>query len=241
MGMRGTWLFLHPASTVLRLWWHRLVNSPEGGQFPLFLPCLARLCECYKYPALTQLLPTRHPQSGRVQRPSTRATAYRLTLGDTSLLYFWLSPIHGLLSPSLEQVVREPSPDSPDITTFFTMAAPQRPAAPLRSISASSFAETFRAARRKVDRDFEDLDEQISPDSEASLSPELTASGGATPKSLASPISGPVTPVPDQDVADDFAFAFDIDGVLVRGGRPIPEAIEAMKVLNGENEYNVRV
>lgn len=120
------------------------------------------------------------------------------------------------------------------------MATPKRPAAPLRSISASSFAETFRAARRKVNRDFEDLDEQISPDSET-LSPELTSSGGATPKSLASPISGPVTPVPDQDVADDFAFAFDIDGVLVRGGRPIPEAVEAMKVLNGENEYNVRV
>ncbi|POS80344.1 hypothetical protein DHEL01_v201267 [Diaporthe helianthi] len=121
------------------------------------------------------------------------------------------------------------------------MAAPQRPAAPLRSISASSFAETFRAARRKVDRDFEDLDEQSSPGSEECVSPELTSSGGATPKSLASPITGPVTPVPDQDVADDFAFAFDIDGVLVRGGRPIPEAIEAMKVLNGENEYNIRV
>lgn len=121
------------------------------------------------------------------------------------------------------------------------MATPQRPAAPLRSISASSFAETFRAARRKVDRDFEDLDEQISPDSEETLSPELTSSGDATPKSLASPLSGPVTPVPDQDVADDFAFAFDIDGVLVRGGRPIPEAVEAMKVLNGENEYNIRV
>lgn len=121
------------------------------------------------------------------------------------------------------------------------MATLQRPAAPLRSISASSFAETFSAARRKVDRDFEDLDEQASPDSDATLSPDLTPSGGATPKSLASPLTGPITPVPDQSVADDFAFAFDIDGVLVRGGRPIPEAIEAMKVLNGENEYNIRV
>jgi hypothetical protein len=167
-----------------------------------------------------------------------------LNLGDTSLYIPAPSPSTDFCHPSLEQIVREPcpdSPDSPDITTFFIMATPQRPAAPLRSISASSFAETFRAARRKVDRDFEGLEEQISPDSEASLSPELTASGGTTPKSLASPITGPVTPVPDQDVADDFAFAFDIDGVLVRGGRPIPEAVEAMKVLNGENEYNIRV
>ncbi|CAD6499455.1 BgTH12-03571 [Blumeria graminis f. sp. triticale] len=41
--------------------------------------------------------------------------------------------------------------------------------------------------------------------------------------------------------ADSFAFAFDIDGVLVRGGRPIPAAIEAMKVLNGENEYGIKI
>lgn len=42
-------------------------------------------------------------------------------------------------------------------------------------------------------------------------------------------------------VADSFVFAFDIDGVLVRGGKPIPEAIEAMKVLDGKNEYNIVV
>ena len=40
---------------------------------------------------------------------------------------------------------------------------------------------------------------------------------------------------------DSYAFAFDIDGVLIRGGKPIPEAIEAMKVLNGQNEYGVKV
>ena len=45
----------------------------------------------------------------------------------------------------------------------------------------------------------------------------------------------------DIPTADSFAFAFDIDGVLIRGGRPIPEAIEAMKVLNGENEYGMKV
>jgi hypothetical protein len=49
-----------------------------------------------------------------------------------------------------------------------------------------------------------------------------------------------VTP-PESSVTDKYAFAFDIDGVLIRGGRPIPEAIQAMKMLNGENEYGVQV
>lgn len=40
---------------------------------------------------------------------------------------------------------------------------------------------------------------------------------------------------------DQFAFAFDIDGVLIRGGQAITAAVEAMKVLNGENEYGVKV
>lgn len=42
-------------------------------------------------------------------------------------------------------------------------------------------------------------------------------------------------------VTDKFAFAFDIDGVLIRGGRPIPEAIEAMKWLNGENPHGIKM
>lgn len=42
-------------------------------------------------------------------------------------------------------------------------------------------------------------------------------------------------------VTDKYAYAFDIDGVLIRGGRPIPEAIEAMKMLNGENEWGIKV
>ncbi|KAL8668681.1 MAG: hypothetical protein Q9168_006702 [Polycauliona sp. 1 TL-2023] len=50
----------------------------------------------------------------------------------------------------------------------------------------------------------------------------------------------PPTPV-DTLVTDQYAFAFDIDGVLLRGGKPIPQAIEAMKVLNGQNEYGVKV
>lgn len=53
----------------------------------------------------------------------------------------------------------------------------------------------------------------------------------ATPGSVNSP----------SNVADSFVFAFDIDGVLVRGGKPIPEAIKAMQVLNGDNEYGLRM
>ncbi|KAF2470198.1 HAD-superfamily hydrolase [Lindgomyces ingoldianus] len=50
----------------------------------------------------------------------------------------------------------------------------------------------------------------------------------------------PITP-PETAMTDKYAYAFDIDGVLIRGGKPIPEAIEAMKVLNGENEYGIKV
>ena len=42
-------------------------------------------------------------------------------------------------------------------------------------------------------------------------------------------------------VTDQYAVAFDIDGVLIRGGKPIPEAAQAMRMLNGENEYGVKV
>lgn len=54
------------------------------------------------------------------------------------------------------------------------------------------------------------------------------------------PMSDPATPAAT-DVTDKYAFAFDIDGVLIRGGRPIPEAIEAMKVLNGQNQYGIKM
>jgi len=57
--------------------------------------------------------------------------------------------------------------------------------------------------------------------------------------SLESP-GTPVTP-PETTVTDTYAYAFDIDGVLIRGGRPIPEAIEAMKWLNGDNPYGIKV
>ncbi|KAK6460201.1 Haloacid dehalogenase-like hydrolase-domain-containing protein [Scheffersomyces coipomensis] len=38
-----------------------------------------------------------------------------------------------------------------------------------------------------------------------------------------------------------YAFCFDIDGVILRGPNTIPEAVEAMKLLNGENKYNIKV
>lgn len=117
----------------------------------------------------------------------------------------------------------------------------------MRSKSASSFADTFSHARKQVNKqvnkevkELGDLDEKASPGSESGV-PALTDSGDSTPSAAATPLTRPVTPIEDHIVADDFAYAFDIDGVLVRGGDPIPEAIEAMRVLNGENEYGIRV
>ena len=54
--------------------------------------------------------------------------------------------------------------------------------------------------------------------------------------------SGPHTPEEGEpDTVDNYAFAFDIDGVLIKGGEVIPEAVQAMKVLNGDNEFGVKV
>ena len=58
--------------------------------------------------------------------------------------------------------------------------------------------------------------------------------------SLGQELSRPTTPPPSA-FTDKYAFAFDIDGVLIRGGKPIPEAVEAMKVLNGKNPWGVKV
>ncbi|TVY48504.1 Uncharacterized protein LOCC1_G001225 [Lachnellula occidentalis] len=85
------------------------------------------------------------------------------------------------------------------------------------------FAASIETARKELD--------SLNLEDEGSVS--VTSSSPHTPGS-------PVTP-PEAPSADEFAFAFDIDGVLVRGGKPIPEAIEAMKVLNGENEYGMKI
>jgi len=49
-------------------------------------------------------------------------------------------------------------------------------------------------------------------------------------------------PTPEETVVTDkYAFAFDIDGVLIRGGKVIPEAVEAMRMLNGQNSYGIKM
>lgn len=91
----------------------------------------------------------------------------------------------------------------------------------------AGFAASMETAR--IELDAMNLEEEGSLPSSAS---DSTSTPG-TP-------SSPLTPA-DLPTVDTFAFAFDIDGVLIRGGRPIPEAIEAMKVLNGENEYGMKM
>lgn len=39
----------------------------------------------------------------------------------------------------------------------------------------------------------------------------------------------------------NYSFAFDIDGVIVKGPETIPQAREALKLLNGANDYNIKV
>lgn len=125
---------------------------------------------------------------------------------------------------------------------------------PARQISASSFAEEFDAARNRLtelDFEQEQKHDQEHEDESPMASPSLSSSDSLTseePSPLGSENEDDdatlFTPILDPDsenVADNFAFAFDIDGVLVRGGKPIPEAIEAMKVLNGENEFGIKV
>ncbi|KAI1359637.1 HAD-like domain-containing protein [Xylaria arbuscula] len=83
-----------------------------------------------------------------------------------------------------------------------------------------------------------DVAPSLSPSTSAPSSPDLDAAEPPiTPEESNGHTDGEKPPL----VADSFAFAFDIDGVLVRGGRPIPEALEAMKVLNGKNKYGIKI
>ncbi|KEY66729.1 hypothetical protein S7711_06776 [Stachybotrys chartarum IBT 7711] len=99
----------------------------------------------------------------------------------------------------------------------------------------AAFLKRVAAARNEIDA----MSEGTPGFSSGFSSPSLDAddSGRASVDSLGSPI----TPAVNGPVADSFVYAFDIDGVLVRGGKAIPEAIQAMRVLNGENEYGVKV
>ncbi|RDL40293.1 putative cat eye syndrome critical region protein 5 [Venustampulla echinocandica] len=96
-----------------------------------------------------------------------------------------------------------------------------------RSQSLQGFAASIETARHELDA----MHLENEPTS-SSTTPEMSNS----PATPGSPVN-----MTELSTADSFAFAFDIDGVLVRGGRPIPEAIEAMRVLNGENEYGMKV
>ena len=57
---------------------------------------------------------------------------------------------------------------------------------------------------------------------------------------FSSPQSEPESPL-ETSTTDKYAYAFDIYGVLIRGGQVIPEAIEAMQVLNGKNAYGIKI
>ena len=77
---------------------------------------------------------------------------------------------------------------------------------------------------------------------ETALAMEMAKHRLADGEAETPPETGPHTPEEGvQQSTDKFAYAFDIDGVLIRGGEVIPEAIQAMKMLNGQNTYNVKV
>ena len=81
------------------------------------------------------------------------------------------------------------------------------------------------------------------------MKPPCDANGTATRlerarKSIDESASDRATPEaeqPDPSSTDKFAIAFDIDGVLLKGGKALPESIGAMKYINGDNPYGVRM
>lgn len=89
-------------------------------------------------------------------------------------------------------------------------------------MAASSTSEAYETAA-EIDMARQHLEEEVS-------SVEAGSPRTATPVSKPS-----ITP------ADDFALAFDIDGVLVKGGQAIPSAVDALKYINGENPYGIKV
>ncbi|KAJ5115394.1 phosphatase [Penicillium alfredii] len=69
------------------------------------------------------------------------------------------------------------------------------------------------------------------------------ASPVTSDEEVSSENSPQITPMstPPMVTSDDFALAFDIDGVFVRGGKAISQAHDAMKYINGENPYGIKV
>lgn len=115
-------------------------------------------------------------------------------------------------------------------------------------LSSSSFAAAFDAARSQVtfqEGDYDETEIAASPagsstESECPVSSDESNLGSTEPAEQGRPCMPPI-PTAGANIVDSFAFAFDIDGVLLRGGRPIQEAVEAMKVLNGDNEFGIKV
>ncbi|KAK0386707.1 hypothetical protein NLU13_6542 [Sarocladium strictum] len=106
---------------------------------------------------------------------------------------------------------------------------------PKRQNTATKFYDNVFEGKGQIARVIAEHGTPSEPPS-APGSPELDSSRTSVSSSGA---QSPINPPLDLTVADRFVYAFDIDGVLVRGGKAIPEAIEAMKVLNGQNEYGV--
>jgi hypothetical protein len=110
------------------------------------------------------------------------------------------------------------------------------------SFHRGSFVEELESARTDLVHKLVTGESPAESPSVSESVPVLSPTTSATPSTpLSAPISPKNAPVTEDLVADSFAFAFDIDGVLIRGGRAIPEAIQAMKVLNGDNEYGIKM
>ncbi|OJI99987.1 hypothetical protein ASPVEDRAFT_51268 [Aspergillus versicolor CBS 583.65] len=74
------------------------------------------------------------------------------------------------------------------------------------------------------------------------LNSDTSVSSDESSPQAASPATSPFIPAASENVTtDEFALAFDIDGVLLRGGKPIPAAVEALKYINGKNPYGIKV
>jgi len=117
---------------------------------------------------------------------------------------------------------------------------------PSPSFHRGSFTEEIETARTDLSRRLLLGGSQPDTPSITETAPSLSPTASATPSTPElggdeSPLTPPEGEEEEMLVADSFAFAFDIDGVLVRGGRAIPEAMKAMKVLNGENKYGIKV
>lgn len=115
------------------------------------------------------------------------------------------------------------------------LLVPQRPRG-ARRVSSENVTSADLSSREPTLVVPPSLGERKSSAHEVALAMELARhelNGQTSPAAIDTP--------PETTVTDKYAFAFDIDGVLIRGGRPIPEAIEAMRWLNGDNPYGVKV